>query len=160
MAGLSFTPTGNLLAGGGDNQVLGVIKLFNGTNWAELIVFKRPTIVQGVAVSNDGTFLLTTEDRPITGGNAQVAVWSTQTLSLNGTLPITGTVNALYEIIISDNTFYVAAAGNSKAYSWQRSSTAAPFTENPAIDSGIDNIALSPKGGMLLVIPVGNNQIA
>lgn len=84
MAGLSFTPTGNLLAGGGDNQVLGVVKLFNGANnWVELIKFNRPTIVQGVAASSDGTFLLTTEDRPTTSGNAQVVVWNTQSLSIN-----------------------------------------------------------------------------
>lgn len=158
--GLSFTPSGDLLAGGGDNQVNGVMKLYSGSNnWLVLKDFKPSQIVQSVAVSFDGSFFLSTGEPPLTGGNAQITVWNGQTFNNASTLPLSGTVGALYEVIISDNMLYAVAAGNKKAYSWQRNATIASFVENPTIDSGIDNIALSPKGGMLLVIPPGNNQI-
>ena len=58
-------------------------------------------------------------------------------------VPNGGTVNVIYEALITNNDLYLTAAGNNNAYSWQRLDSASQWTENPVIPSGIDNIALS-----------------
>ena len=66
--------TGNLLVGGGDNNVGGEMKLYDASNnYALLHEFKPTSIVQSVAIASDESFFLSS------GNLGQVTFWNPTT---------------------------------------------------------------------------------
>jgi len=127
--------SGNLLVGGGDNTAQsGELKLYDSSNnWTVISDFPSTTaIVQSVAFASDESVLLTS------GNLGRVTFWNGTTYANDSTLvPGTGP-STLYEVLISDNSQYVAAAGNNNAFSWQRpNNTTQTWTENAPISSGL-----------------------
>lgn len=57
------------------------------------------------------------------------------------------------KVLISDNSLYVASVGVSRAFIWQRTNVSNPLLFNKIVSSGLNNVALSPKEGKLLVAP-------
>jgi WD40 repeat protein len=139
--------SGNLLIGGGDNQVGGRMRLYDASNnYALLNDFPVQSVVQSVAFASDESFFLSS------GNLGRITFWNSQTYA-NQSVLVPGTVvQVLYEVLVTDNSLYIAAAGNSNAYSWQRASIGAAWTENTPIPSDVENIALSPSDGLLLVV--------